>query len=65
MTPHEKLVDAAQRALEAYQYRFESVPRVGNYVGPIDEEMTALRAALRLVTPPTRGGVEAIKVRVK
>lgn len=43
----EELRDAAESALAAYQHRFGSVaPPLGNYIGPIDEEMIALRAAL-------------------
>lgn len=49
MTPTEKLrllQAAAKAALDAYEDRFESIQGHGNYVGPIDEEMKLLRAAL-------------------
>lgn len=36
----------AQAALDAYEQRFASTTGVGNYVGPIDEEMKALRETL-------------------
>lgn len=44
--------DAAERALAAYQHRFGSVaPPMGNFVGPIDDEMQALRSALNPKRP--------------
>jgi hypothetical protein len=43
----DKLRVAAEATLAAYQHRFKSVaPRIGNFCGPIDDEMLALRAAL-------------------
>lgn len=36
----------AQAALDAYESRFESTTGKGNYLGPIDEEMKALREEL-------------------
>lgn len=48
-----ELREAAECALAAYQHRFRSVaPSIGNYPGPIDEEMTALRAALAASPQP-------------
>ncbi len=51
------MVAAAQAALDAYEDRFESTtdkPNT-NYIGPIDDEMKALRSALA-AAPSTNGG---------
>jgi len=45
-TEPKALRDAARAALNAYEARFDSIRREGNYIGPIDDEMKALRAAL-------------------
>lgn len=41
------LARAAREAVAAYEARFESISGKGNYTGPIDEEMAALKKALR------------------
>ena len=49
MTAQEqRIIDAAREALDAYEDRFESTRGVGNYLGPIDEEMKALRKAFEI-----------------
>lgn len=48
----EAVRDAAQTALDAYEDRFESTTGKGLYLGPIDEEMKALRAALAAMGTP-------------
>ena len=46
-TLRQRVVDRAREALAAYEARFGSTKGEGNYVGPIDEEMIALRRALQ------------------
>lgn len=45
----ERLRSMSQAALDAYEDRFESTTGKGNYMGPIDEEMKALREALEFL----------------
>lgn len=52
-----RIEEAARIALDAYEDRFESTRGKGNYVGPIDEEMRALRLALTAHTRTIRRGL--------
>lgn len=47
-----EIVALAQAALDAYEDRFESTTGKGNFTGPIDEEMKALRKALAAERTP-------------